>query len=47
MKILTLEVGFWVEKGLKNNLKDKKNRFFVQKSVPFSLKKLRESPDFR
>ena len=27
MKILTLGIGFWVEKGLKNNLKRlKKNR---------------------
>ena len=39
MKNLTLGIGFWVEKGLKNNLKRlKKNRFFGQKSVPSSLK---------
>ena len=36
MKILTLRVGFWVEKRLKNNLKRYKNRF-GQKSVSSSL----------
>ena len=42
MKILTLGIGFWVEKELKNNLKGlKKNQFFGQKSVPSSLKGLK------
>ena len=39
MKIFTQGIGFWVEKGLNNNLKRlKRNRFSGKKSVPSSLK---------
>ena len=30
MKILTLEIGFWVEKGLKNNLDKNKIDFMAK-----------------
>ena len=39
MKILSLGVEIWIEKGLKNNKTIKENRFFGQKSVPSSLKR--------